>query len=71
MSTSKRDPRFRVNPVQPVPKPLDIDVGDLVFLVEDEKGNIALKSTKISNADILAGYHINRECFTIRDAQGL
>ncbi|VVB87179.1 Uncharacterised protein [uncultured archaeon] len=48
LGTSKIDPRFRVTLVQPVPKLLNVGIGDLIVFVQNEKGEITIKSSSIS-----------------------
>lgn len=48
LGTSKIDPRFRVTLIQPVPKLLNVDIGDLIVFVQNDRGEIALKSSSIS-----------------------
>jgi hypothetical protein len=48
LGTSKIDPRFRITLVQPVPKLLNVGVGDLIVFVQNEKGEIVIKSSSIS-----------------------
>jgi hypothetical protein len=48
LGTSKIDPRFRITLVQPVPKLLNVDVGDLIVFVQNEKGEIIIRSSSIS-----------------------
>ncbi len=48
LGTSKIDPRFRVTLVQPVPKLLNVGVGDLIVFVQSEKGEIIIRSSSIS-----------------------
>lgn len=48
LGTSKIDPRFRVTLVQPIPKLLNVRVGDLIVFVQNEKGEIIIRSSSIS-----------------------
>lgn len=48
LGTSKIDPRYRVTLIQPVPKLLDVEVGDLIVFVKDRQGNIVIKPSQIS-----------------------
>ncbi|MDD5473973.1 MAG: hypothetical protein PHU34_07470 [Candidatus Methanoperedens sp.] len=48
LGTSKIDPRFRVTLVQPVPKLLNVGIGDLIVFVQNEKGEIMIRSSSIS-----------------------
>jgi len=47
LGTSKVGPKQRVTLVKEVQDRLKTQVGDLVIFVEDEKGNIFLKVTKL------------------------
>lgn len=48
VGTSKIDPRFRITLVQPVPKLLNVGIGDLIVFVQNEKGEIIIRSSSIS-----------------------
>jgi len=48
LGTSKVDPRYRITLVQPIPKLLKVNVGDLVVFVRDERGNIILRVSNIT-----------------------
>lgn len=37
LGTSKIDPRFRITLIQPIPKVLKVDIGDLIVFVQNEK----------------------------------
>lgn len=52
LGTSTIDPRFRVTLIKPLPELLDVEVGDLIVYVKDEKGNIILKSSSISKLKV-------------------
>lgn len=49
LGTSKVDPRFRITLVQPIPKLLRVNVGDLIVFVRDEKGNVNIRVSRISS----------------------
>jgi len=48
LGTSKIDPRFRVTLIQPVPKLLNVEIGDLIVFVQNEKGDIVIRPSSIS-----------------------
>ena len=48
LGTSKIDPRYRITLIQPLPKILDVEVGDLIIFIKDKDGNIKIKPSKIS-----------------------
>lgn len=48
LGTSKIDPRFRVTLIQPVPKLLNVEIGDLIVFVQNDKGEIVIKSSSIA-----------------------
>jgi len=49
LGTSKVGPKQRVTLVKEVQDRLKTQVGDLVVFIEDEKGNILLKVTKLKS----------------------
>ncbi len=48
LGTSKIDPRFRITLIQPIPKVLKVDIGDLIVFVQNEKGEIVIRPSAIS-----------------------
>jgi bifunctional DNA-binding transcriptional regulator/antitoxin component of YhaV-PrlF toxin-antitoxin module len=48
LGTSKVGPKYRITLVKPVQTKLRIKIGDLIVFVEDEKGNIFLKVSKLA-----------------------
>lgn len=49
LGTSKVGPKFRITLVQAVQEQLDMNIGDLVVYVEDQKGNIILRRSKMQS----------------------
>ena len=47
LGTSKVDPRYRITLVKPIPKILEVKVGDLIVFIRDEKGNIIIRPSRI------------------------
>lgn len=48
LGTSKVGPKFRVTLVKPVQTKLKVKIGDLIVFVEDEKGNVLLKVSRLT-----------------------
>jgi bifunctional DNA-binding transcriptional regulator/antitoxin component of YhaV-PrlF toxin-antitoxin module len=48
LGTSKVGPKYRITLVKPVQTKLRVKLGDLIVFVEDEKGNILLKVSKMT-----------------------
>jgi bifunctional DNA-binding transcriptional regulator/antitoxin component of YhaV-PrlF toxin-antitoxin module len=48
LGTSKVGPKFRITLVKPVQTKLKVKIGDLIVFVEDEKGNVVLKISKMT-----------------------
>jgi bifunctional DNA-binding transcriptional regulator/antitoxin component of YhaV-PrlF toxin-antitoxin module len=48
LGTSKVGPKFRVTLVKSVQTKLKVKIGDLIVFVEDEKGNVLLKVSKMT-----------------------
>jgi bifunctional DNA-binding transcriptional regulator/antitoxin component of YhaV-PrlF toxin-antitoxin module len=48
LGTSKVGPKYRITLVKPVQIKLKVKIGDLVVFVEDEKGNIIIKVSKLT-----------------------
>jgi bifunctional DNA-binding transcriptional regulator/antitoxin component of YhaV-PrlF toxin-antitoxin module len=48
LGTSKVGPKYRVTLVKPVKTKLKVKIGDLVVFIEDEKGNILLKVSRMT-----------------------
>lgn len=48
LGTSKVGPKYRVTLVKPVQTKLKVKIGDLIVFVEDEKGNIVLKVSRMT-----------------------
>jgi bifunctional DNA-binding transcriptional regulator/antitoxin component of YhaV-PrlF toxin-antitoxin module len=48
LGTSKVGPKFRITLVKPVQTKLKVKIGDLIVFVEDEKGNVILKISKMT-----------------------
>jgi bifunctional DNA-binding transcriptional regulator/antitoxin component of YhaV-PrlF toxin-antitoxin module len=48
LGTSKVGPKYRVTLVKPVQEKLKVRIGDLIVFVEDEKGNILLKVSRMT-----------------------
>jgi bifunctional DNA-binding transcriptional regulator/antitoxin component of YhaV-PrlF toxin-antitoxin module len=48
LGTSKVGPKYRITLVKPVQTKLKVKIGDLVVFVQDEKGNILLKVSKLT-----------------------
>ena len=48
LGTSKVGPKYRITLVKPVQERLKVEIGDLVVFVEDEKGNILLKVSRLT-----------------------
>jgi bifunctional DNA-binding transcriptional regulator/antitoxin component of YhaV-PrlF toxin-antitoxin module len=48
IGTSTIDPRYRITLIKPIPEFLDADIGDLIVFVKDDKDNIILKPSKVS-----------------------
>ena len=48
LGTSKVGPKYRITLVKPVQEKLRAKIGDLVVFIEDEKGNILLKVSKLT-----------------------
>ena len=48
LGTSRVGPKYRITLVKNVQEKLRARIGDLVVFVEDEKGNIALKVSKLT-----------------------
>jgi bifunctional DNA-binding transcriptional regulator/antitoxin component of YhaV-PrlF toxin-antitoxin module len=48
LRTSKVGPKYRITLVKPVQTKLRVKIGDLIVFVEDEKGNILLKVSKMT-----------------------
>ena len=48
LGTSKVGPKYRITLVKPVQTKLKVKIGDLVVFVEDEKGNIIIKVSKMT-----------------------
>ena len=48
LGTSKVGPKYRITLVKPVQTKLKVKIGDLVVFVEDEKGNIIIKISKLT-----------------------
>lgn len=49
LGTSKVGPKFRITLVQAVQEQLGMNIGDLVVYVEDQKGNIILRRSKMQS----------------------
>jgi len=47
LGTSEVDPRYRITLVQPIPKLLGVNIGDLIVFVKDEKGNVTIRVSSI------------------------
>jgi bifunctional DNA-binding transcriptional regulator/antitoxin component of YhaV-PrlF toxin-antitoxin module len=47
LGTSKVGPKYRVTLVKPVQTKLKAKIGDLIVFVEDEKGNVLLKVSRM------------------------
>jgi len=47
LGSSKVQANFRITLIREVQKKLDIEIGDIVIYVEDEKGNIILKKGEL------------------------
>jgi hypothetical protein len=48
LGTSKVGPKYRITLVKAVQEKLKVDIGDLIVFVEDERGNIYLKVSKMT-----------------------
>lgn len=48
LGTSKVGPKYRITLVKSVQEKLNIKIGNLIVFVEDEKGNILLKVSRIT-----------------------
>jgi bifunctional DNA-binding transcriptional regulator/antitoxin component of YhaV-PrlF toxin-antitoxin module len=48
LGTSKVGPKYRITLVKPVQTKLKVKIGDLIVFIEDEKGNIQLKVSKLT-----------------------
>jgi len=48
LGTSKVGPKYRITLVKPVQTKLRVKIGDIIVFLEDEKGNILLKVTKMT-----------------------
>jgi len=48
LGTSKVGPKYRITLVNPVQKRLKVKIGDLIVFIEDEKGNILLKVSRLT-----------------------
>ena len=48
LGTSKVGPKYRITLVKPIQTKLKVKIGDLVVFVEDEKGNIIIKVSKLT-----------------------
>ena len=48
LGTSKVGPKHRITLVKPVQEKLNAKIGDLVVFIEDEKGNILLKVSRLT-----------------------
>lgn len=48
LGTSKVGPKYRITLVKSVQTKLKVRIGDLIVFVEDEKGNILLKISKLT-----------------------
>lgn len=46
LGTSKVGPKFRVTLVKLVRETLDVEIGDLVVFVKDEKGDVVLRVSR-------------------------
>lgn len=47
LGTSKVGPKYRITLVKNVQKKLQVKEGDLIVYVENEKGNVVLKTSKL------------------------
>lgn len=47
IGTSKVGPKYRITLIDYVREKLSVDIGDLVVYVENEKGDIFLRTTKL------------------------
>jgi len=48
LGTSKVGPKYRITLVKPVQEKLKVKIGDLIVFVEDEKGSILLKISRLT-----------------------
>lgn len=48
LGTSKVGPKYRVTLVKSVQEKLNVKIGNLIVFVEDEKGNILLRVSKLT-----------------------
>lgn len=48
LGTSKVGPKYRITLVKAVQEKLKVKIGDLIVFIEDEKGNIYLKVSKMT-----------------------
>jgi len=48
LGTSKVGPKYRITLVKPVQEKLNVKIGDLIVFIEDEKGNILLKVSRLT-----------------------
>jgi bifunctional DNA-binding transcriptional regulator/antitoxin component of YhaV-PrlF toxin-antitoxin module len=48
LGTSKVGPKYRITLVKPVQTKLKVKIGDLIVFIEDEKGNILLRVSKLT-----------------------
>lgn len=48
LGTSKVGPKHRITLVKPVQERLKVKIGDLIIFIEDEKGNILLKVSRLA-----------------------
>jgi len=48
LGTSKIGPKYRITLVKAVQERLKVEIGDLIVFIEDEKGNVYLKVSKLT-----------------------
>ena len=48
LGTSKVGPKYRITLVKSVQEKLNVKIGDLIIFIENEKGNIFLKVSRLT-----------------------